>query len=172
MNDPVEYGEGPRWGLRIALGLVAFGLIGAWAVVWLASSGRLTLPEDRPRPRPEAPPIAVAPPPRPKPFKSADGQVVTNPDWSRRPTGDDVARYYPERAQRLNIGGRAVIACTVALDGRLVDCKVVSETPPDQDFGPAAVRMSSQFRMWPKTVDGEPVEGGEVRIPIVFTPPG
>jgi protein TonB len=164
VSDPIEDGEGPHWGLWIALGLVAIGLLGAWAAVWFVSSGRFTLPRERPRV--QAPPAPPLPPP--KPFKSADGHLVTNPNWLRKPTGDDIARYYPERAQRLSMSGRAVIGCMVAPDGRLVDCKVLSESPLQWGFGEAAIRMSSQFRMRPKTIDGQPVDSGQVRIPILF----
>jgi periplasmic protein TonB len=110
--------------------------------------------------------IKPAPPPTP-PRPS----VITNPDWARRPSGEDVARYYPDRAMRMNIEGRATLSCQVTAKGTLENCSVDSEEPADQDFGAAALRMSKLFRMRPKTQDGAPVEGGTVRIPIRFTLP-
>jgi protein TonB len=94
--------------------------------------------------------------------------VITNPDWERRPSGDDLARYYPSRAQALNKEGRATITCTVTAKGTLTSCSVVSEEPADLGFGEAALRMARLFRMKPKTADGVAVEGGRVTIPLGF----
>ena len=82
-----------------------------------------------------------------------------------------MARYYPDRAQRLDCSGRATISCVVRANGTVANCSVVSEDPPDMGFGDAAVRLSKLFRMRPQTKDGTPVEGGTVRIPIAFQLP-
>jgi protein TonB len=97
--------------------------------------------------------------------------VVTNPDWVRKPTGEDLERYYPERAQRMNVEGRASISCTVNARGTLEGCSVSSEDPSDQGFGDAALRMSKLFKMKPMTRDGAPVDGGKITIPISFRLP-
>ena len=110
-------------------------------------------------------PPKAAPPPPPRP------SVITNPDWARRPSGEDIARYYPDRAMRMNTEGRATISCTVTAKGTLESCEVQAEEPADMGFGEAALRMSKLFRMRPKTQDGAPVEGGSVRIPIRFNLP-
>lgn len=129
---------------------------------------------------PQIPPLPVPPvekrieepkPPAPPPPTPPRPSVITNPDWARRPSGEDVARYYPDRAMRMNIEGRATLSCQVTAKGTLENCSVDSEEPADQDFGSAAMRMSKLFRMRPKTQDGAPVEGGTVRIPIRFTLP-
>jgi protein TonB len=120
-------------------------------------------PVEQPRPPPPAPPVVAAPPP-PRPT------VITQPDWSQKPSADDMARYYPERAQRLNVTGRAELACTVLANGK-VNCDVASEDPPDQGFGDAAMKLSKLFKMRPMSRDGVPTNGGRVNIPIRFQLP-
>lgn len=97
--------------------------------------------------------------------------VVTNPDWLSRPTGEDVARHYPELPRMLAMEGRAAITCGLDDLGQMQDCKVVSEAPASLGFGEAALAMSRSFRMRPMTRDGKPVTGGEVTIPISFRLP-
>ena len=58
------------------------------------------------------PPPVVAPPAPPAPPPPPHVAVITNPDWLRRPSAEDVARYYPTRAQNLSKEGRATIRCT------------------------------------------------------------
>jgi protein TonB len=82
-----------------------------------------------------------------------------------------MARYYPDRAQRMSVEGRANLSCTVTSKGTLEGCSVVSEDPADYGFGDAAIKMSKLFKMKPKTLDGAPVEGGTVRIPLAFRLP-
>lgn len=95
--------------------------------------------------------------------------VVTNPDWLRRPDGDTIAEYFPEEATDRTISGKATVICAVRVDTTLADCKLVSERPAGIGFGEAAVRMATrEFRMKPQMRDGKPVEGAEVRIPLVF----
>lgn len=119
---------------------------------------------------------AAAPSSAPEPVPAPPSKltsVVTTPEWERRPTAEELQRYYPERASRLGIGGKVVMACTVAAEGLLTDCRIDSEDPKDQDFGAAALRMArvGLFKLKPTTADGAPVEGGTVRIPMTFSPP-
>jgi TonB family protein len=87
------------------------------------------------------------------------------------PIADLAARFYPVRAQRMEVEGRVVLVCRIDTDHTLSACQVIEETPPDYDFGDAALRMSKVLRMRPRTKDGQPVDGGQVRIPIAFTLP-
>jgi protein TonB len=105
------------------------------------------------------------------PTEKPAGEEITQPDWVRRPSAEDVERYYPERAQRMNIEGRASISCTVDARGTLNSCSVSAETPSDAGFGDAALRMSKLFKMRPMTKDGSPSDGGKITIPIAFTLP-
>ena len=122
-------------------------------------------PVAHPAPPPPAPPVVTPekpPPPRPT--------IITKPDWIRQPNGDDFARYYPDRAQRMNVGGKVTLHCQVAVNGTL-DCSVASEEPSDQDFGSAALKISKLFKMRPMARDGVPTAGGEINVPIRFQPP-
>jgi TonB family protein len=112
---------------------------------------------------PTPPPPAAAPDDR--------AAAITNPDWATLPNADDMSKYYPEVAGMKGLAGKATIRCVVKADGSLSGCVVESDSPRGVGFGNAALRMSGVFRMKPKTRDGAPVEGGKVRIPVVFRPP-
>src|SRR5438309_362962 len=99
-------------------------------------------PKLQPRPpvsvpnTPTIPPLPVPPvehrieepkPPAPPPPEPPRPSVITQPDWLRRPSGEDFARYYPDRAQRMSVEGHATISCTVTAQGTLTSCSVADE---------------------------------------------
>lgn len=94
-----------------------------------------------------------------------------NPDWVRKPNGQDIANVFPKKALDKRIGGRAMIRCRVTVEGFLEACKVASESPEGLDFGGAGLQLAPQFRMSPKIRGGKAVPGGEVTIPIVWEEP-
>lgn len=95
-----------------------------------------------------------------------------NPDWVRKPSGDDMANVFPKAAIDKRVGGQAVITCRVTVEGFLEGCKAVSEAPAGLGFGKAGLQLAPQFRMSPKIRGGKAVPGGEVTVPIVWTEPG
>ena len=97
--------------------------------------------------------------------------VITNPDWLRKPTGEEMMALYPQAAADNGVEGRALIRCTVNARGSLEGCYVMSEDPPGAGFGAAALAMTPSFQMRPMTKDGSPVDGGKIQIPIAFRLP-
>ncbi len=95
-----------------------------------------------------------------------DRALITNPDWRSRPSGADLARWYPSEAARNGVTGHAVIECRVAVSGRLEDCVAVSESPEGMGFGAATIGISSAFRMTPMRVNGQPYGESLIRLPM------
>jgi TonB family protein len=93
-------------------------------------------------------------------------------DWTRKPTGEDVARFYPERGKNTQTSGRAIVDCDVTADGLLDNCRVVEESPANYGFGDATLKLSRIFRLNPKTVNVNDPNLNRVIMPIVFAFPG
>ncbi len=101
-----------------------------------------------------------------------DAPVRTRPDWVRVPTLDDIADFYPRRAWALGVEGRVVLECSVAVVGRLKDCRVYQETPTEAGFGAAALELAPLVEARPGRINGVPIVDEQVRVPIVFRLPG
>ena len=113
------------------------------------------------------PPVIVpGPPPPPAPPAPPRPSVITSPDWVQRPSGADMARFYPQRALEREQTGSATIQCVVRENGSLTSCSVLNDTPSGAGFGQATIRAATRFRMRPQTVDGAPVGGARVNITL------
>jgi len=71
----------------------------------------------------------------------------------------------------MGVGGSATISCKLTAEGRLSNCAVLEETPPNAGFGAAAVSLAPDFRMTPTGAGGKSVEGVTMVIPLHFQPP-
>lgn len=97
--------------------------------------------------------------------------VISHPRWIRQPSGEQLMRAYPERALRFEVSGTASLTCVVQTSGAVSACVVTAETPGGYGFGRAAQSLSREFRISPRTVDGQAVDGTRVNINLRFTLP-
>lgn len=95
--------------------------------------------------------------------------VITSPSWIRKPGPKEFARFYPDRALRMEKAGSAVLACRVTNAGAVTACQVDSEAPASYGFGDAALKLAPYFQLSPPTRDGRPIEGAGIQIPIRFS---
>lgn len=145
------------------------------------------LPDPPPAPIQQAPKpdliVGVAPTPGPAPGLGLGGQGTGSgtgigsgngpgvgdrmaPRIIRGPSPRDIARARPRGARGRGVVG---IRCRIRLDTGLDQCRVVSETPPGQGFGEAALsQLVQRFGFHPATESGVPVEGETVVVTVNF----
>lgn len=90
-----------------------------------------------------------------------------NPQWRAKPSGDDLLTAV--RAARINLerlNGSTVMECRIAVDGNLKACRVLSAEPTEA-YGQAGLFAARNFKFYPLTYEGRPVEG-TIRIPLSF----
>jgi TonB family protein len=91
--------------------------------------------------------------------------------WLRKPSGEDIAAAYPQRAKDQAVSGRILLECQTTAGGSFSSCTILSVAPDDFGFGEAALKLSRLFRLDPKQ-DGVVLEGGVIQIPIILLAPG
>ena len=95
-------------------------------------------------------------------------QVIQPLEWLGVKPGVKPERYYPERAARLGVGGRAILDCYIDHDGGVSLCALVNETPLGFDFGKTALGLTALMGHGRKPAPG--LSHRHV-IPINFQPP-
>lgn len=86
--------------------------------------------------------------------------------------GGDLARYYPDEASRLELGGKAEVTCFVSIFGRAKDCRVTYELPAGLGFGEATKQVIMEaYRFEPARRDGVAYEEWPIYLTISWSPP-
>jgi len=89
--------------------------------------------------------------------------VVSKPDWATPPVG-----VLPERALEQGVEqGRVWLSCQIFSNGRLHDCKLVSEEPVDLGFGRAAFQAARHAVLSPPVIE-QVRPGGRVSFFVEF----
>jgi protein TonB len=78
--------------------------------------------------------------------------------------------YYPAGAKARHLAGAAEISCMISDVQSLTDCKVISETPPGEGFGSAAVGLFSTIAVDPTAKDGSSTAGRSIDLHFTFRP--
>ena len=94
--------------------------------------------------------------------------TVVQPTIAQAPTPADFQRAYPARALDDGVAGAALLDCLVTKAGLLSACRIFRETPPGYGFGAAALDVAKDYVMRPRLIDGAPVDGAEVQLPVSF----
>jgi TonB family protein len=66
--------------------------------------------------------------------------------WEEEPTRADLAAASAAARGSNSIGGRAAMRCRVAAEGRLADCRLISETPSAAGYGAALLSLAPKYR--------------------------
>ncbi len=107
------------------------------------------------------------------PASAQDVPVLTGRDIKFHfASGQGPMRYYPQGALARHHTGIASALCTIDGDGILSDCNLVEESPEQEGFGEALLKLVEDIRIEPQTKDGQPTAGRKFLFHINFRIPG
>lgn len=87
--------------------------------------------------------------------------------WAETPSAEEIGAFTPSATDHpTSVAVRMM--CDVAADGRLSECRILSETPRGTEFGAFALTIAPKFRATPEAARKLK---GSVVIPIRFGPP-
>ncbi|MFL5296135.1 MAG: TonB family protein [Phenylobacterium sp.] len=92
---------------------------------------------------------------------------VRAPAWAALPAAQDFQASFPKSANGVN-DVRVTLVCTVAAGGALEGCAVDREEPAGQGYGAGALALAPKIRVGLWGLDGEPVVGAKVRVPLHY----
>lgn len=115
------------------------------------------------------PGLTAAAPPEPG---RAESNLITAPQWIRKPNLTEAMRKYPERAFHDQVSGMAEVQCTVRGNGALTDCELLGEAPAGAGFGEGALKLSSKYLLRRPAASEPPIEGRQVRYINYWTSEG
>lgn len=81
----------------------------------------------------------------------------------------DMLAFYPADAKAAGVAGSATITCAITQQRAQRDCAVVAESPPDQGFGKAALKIESAAKEEADTPLTEKQAGHPIRVSFLFT---
>lgn len=101
--------------------------------------------------------------------------VMQRPRFLQTPSSQQISDVYPSSAHRRGLSGTANLRCLVRQTGEVGDCEIIDESPANQGFGRAALRLTRYFRLepqspvhWPDLPQAEPWEDIPINLPIQF----
>ena len=97
----------------------------------------------------------------------AEQPTVTRPAWIQTPTAEDIGRVSPF-LDHPPAEVHVLMACRITAMGGLEACTIRPENPPGLGYGAAALALAPIFKMPAVDLDGRPVAGRTVQIPIIW----
>jgi TonB family protein len=95
---------------------------------------------------------------------------LDDPVWAQAPDRSDWAKAYPAEAAKAGLSGDVKLRCAAGASGQLQNCAVLQETPVGQGFGAAALSLSTGMELKPNGLNGQPVAGRNLIVPVKFVP--
>src|SRR5580704_6782629 len=95
---------------------------------------------------------------------------LNDPVWAKAPDRTEWAKAYPAEAAKAGISGAVKLKCAASAAGLLQDCAVLQETPAGQGFGAAALSLAAGMELKPTGLNGQPVAGRNLIVPVKFEP--